>query len=387
MMSTHTQLLRMPHIKIGSGCLAAASEALKAVGARRVLIVTSPELAALGMLGRLQEALARDGEVSQCCYDAVQPDPTLAVAEAAAQLGSLHQVEAVIALGGGSPIDTAKAAAASIASGLGIRELLGTDLVPKALPIIAIPTTAGTGSEVTAVAVLTDPSDQVKKGIVSEKLIPTWAILDPDLTVGLPARQTAFTGLDALSHAIEAYLSNKATLLTDFYAAAAIPLIVENLPRVFINGKDLEARQAMQLAAYYAGLAFANAGVTAAHAFAYPLGARYHLPHGLAVTLMLPAVLEYNLKAHEDKFTSLARILTGRSYADAREVVPTLVRLCRELHVPLGLDQLGVEEADLSPMAESVLSITRILDNNPKPISKWTESMGIYTRALHYSLL
>ncbi len=379
------QLLRMPELKAGRGALATLVDTLTAWRVERLLVVTSPELVSCGVLHQLLTALEASPLLKAFYFDQVTPDPSFELVEKLVAFGRENKVDCVLALGGGSPIDAAKVAAALIDSEQNVKNIVGTNLVTHVLPLIAIPTTAGTGSEVTPVAILTDTEDQIKKGVVSEKLIPRLAILDPDLTLKLPKGQTAFTGLDALSHAVEAFNSKKATALSDFYAQTAMELIMAHLRRAYADGHDVEARAAMQLAAYYAGIAFANAGVTAAHAFAYPLGARYHLPHGLAVILMLPAVLEYNQVGQEARFHELATILTGNPEAGAEEVVPCLVKLCRDMGIQLGLSHSGIEEAALKEMAESVLTITRILDNNPRPIERLDQSSAIFQRAYLYA--
>ncbi len=379
------QLLRMPELKAGRGALATLVDTLTAWRVERLLVVTSPELVSCGVLHQLLTALEASPLLKAFYFDQVTPDPSFELVEKLVAFGRANEVDCVLALGGGSPIDAAKVAAALINSEQNLKSIVGTNLVTSVLPLIAIPTTAGTGSEVTPVAILTDTEDQIKKGVVSEKLIPRLAILDPDLTLKLPKSQTAFTGLDALSHAVEAFNSKKATALSDFYAQTAMELIMTHLRRAYEDGHDVEARAAMQLAAYYAGIAFANAGVTAAHAFAYPLGARYHLPHGLAVILMLPAVLEYNQVGQEPRFHELAKILTGNPQATAADVVPCLVKLCRDLGIQLGLSHSGIEEAALNEMAASVLTITRILDNNPRPIERLDQSSAIFQRAYLYA--
>ncbi len=379
------QLLRMPALKAGPGALKTLGSSLSALGAKKILVVTSPELKDCGVYQQLAVVLQDYGAAEVFCFDQVTPDPSMGKVEELVAMGQKAGVDVIIALGGGSPIDAAKVAAALIGNHSSVRSIIGTDLVESVLPLIAIPTTAGTGSEVTPVAILTDSQDQIKKGVVSEKLIPCLAILDPELTVNLPQKQTAWTGLDALTHAVEAFNSKKATGLTDFYAQAAIRLIMKNLRTAFHHGSNLEARAAMQLAAYYAGIAFANAGVTAAHAFAYPLGARYHLPHGLAVILMLPAVLEFNRPTQELRFTELARCLCDDPKAGAQDVVRSIVALCQDLQIHLGLNHNGVDLLALPAMAESVLTITRILDNNPRPITTLQDSTAIFERAFHYA--
>jgi alcohol dehydrogenase class IV len=377
--------MQMPRLCVGSGSLKSLLDTFKQYQTTSVMIITCQDLVTHGVYGRLSGILALWTGIKTVCYDRIEPDPTLETVEEIVAIGRREKIDLIIALGGGSPIDAAKVAAALIPTQQSVRDVIGIGRVKDALPLIAIPTTAGTGSEVTPVAILTDTVDQVKKAVVSELMIPRLAILDADLTLALPKQQTAFTGLDALSHAIEAFTSKNATPLTDFYAREAISLMQRYLRPAYNDGTDRDARTSMQLGAYYAGIAFANAGVTAAHAFAYPLGARYHLPHGLAVILMLPAVLEYNQVGQETRFDELARLLNADQAATHADLVPALVTLCQDLDIPLGLSHSKVQPDDLKPMAESVLTITRILNNNPRPITQLAEAESIFQRAFLYA--
>ncbi len=385
-MAPIAEMLRIPQLKSGQGAIAALEPFLNELKVQRLLVITSPELVSCGVYGHLERVCLKIPDLVLTRFDQVTPDPSIELVEEIVAVGRKSKVEAVVALGGGSPIDAAKVAAAIIASSdQTVRSVIGSHLVKATLPLVAVPTTSGTGSEVTPVAILTDLVDQIKKGVVSEKIIPIMAILDSNLTVNLPKAQTAFTGLDALTHSIEAFISKKATPLSDFYARTAIRMIMANIRKAYKDGTDHMARGAMQIAAFYAGIAFANAGVTAAHAFAYPLGARYHLPHGLAVILMLPAVLEYNAKADSQRFMELARLLNDDKVTDSSQVVPSIVRLCSDLGVVLGLKKVGVSADSLDEMASSALTIRRILDNNPVPITTIEHSTQILERAYSYT--
>jgi alcohol dehydrogenase class IV len=293
----------------------------------------------------------------------------------------------VIGLGGGSPIDIAKTVAVMLGNQGDIADYFGVDLVPKpGVPSLIIPTTAGTGSEVTPIAILSDEEEKLKKGVVSQHLFPRVALLDPELTLGLPPAVTAATGMDALIHAIEAYTSVNATDLTDLLAARAIGLIADNLRAAYARGDNLAARAAMLEGSLLAGMAFANAGVTAVHAFAYPIGAEFHIPHGVANTLMLPAVMQFNLVGNLGKFAEVAELMgqptEGLSLREAaEEAVEAVVQLAEDLGVPTSLGEFGVKEEHLPALAEGVMKVTRLLANNPRTLTQ-ADAEEIYRSVL-----
>jgi alcohol dehydrogenase len=263
----------------------------------------------------------------------------------------------------------------------------GIDLVPKkGLPTVLVPTTAGTGSEVTPIAILSDHTEKLKKGIVSPFLFPDVAILDPELTLGLPPKITAATGMDALIHAIEAFTSKNASRTTDMFALEAMKLIFENIRTAYANGSDLPARTAMLEGSLLAGMAFANAGVTAVHAFAYPIGAEFHIPHGVANSMMLAPVMEFNTLGNLPKFARLAEVfgqntisLTQRQAALA--AVEELRTLSSDLKIPKSLSEFGVKGDDVPGLAQGVMKVTRLLANNPREMSL-QDAEDIYRRVL-----
>nr|HOO90530.1 iron-containing alcohol dehydrogenase [Syntrophales bacterium] len=261
------------------------------------------------------------------------------------------------------------------------------DLIPKAgIPTILVPTTAGTGSEVTPIAILSDEGEKLKKGVVSPYLYPSVGILDPALTVGLPPHVTAATGMDALIHAVEAYTSINATGMTDMYCIRAIELIYNNLRIAYAKGDNVEARTAMMEGALLAGIGFANAGVTAVHAFAYPIGAEFHIPHGIANTLMLPHVIRYNVLGNLPKFAGLAKPfgIPTEGLDDLQivdRVITAIDRLADDLRVPRHLADYGVKEDDVPMLAEGVMKVTRLLANNPRTLIL-EDAKAIYKAAL-----
>lgn len=252
--------------------------------------------------------------------------------------------------------------------------------------MIAVPTTAGTGSEVTPIAILSDEKERLKKGVVSSHMIPAVAILDPELTLGLPPEVTAATGMDALIHAIEAYTSVNSTSITDLLACRAMELLYHNIRTAFAHGANLEARARMLEGSLLAGMAFANAGVTAVHAFAYPIGAEFHIPHGVANSLMLVAVMEFNMVGSLERFGHMARLfgedtpgLSPRGLA--RRAVRAVEQLSRDLGLPRHLGEFGVRAEDIPRLAAGVLRVTRLLANNPRTITQ-KDAEEIYRRVL-----
>lgn len=379
------KILPTPEIFFGNGILQSLPSMLKKLNAASVLLVTDSGIVRAGISARVCDLLAAAG-IQVTAFTEVEADPSIRQVNEVVALVRGQAFDAVIGLGGGSSIDVAKVSAALVKNCRPIDSYFGTDLLEQpALPIIAIPTTAGTGSEVTPIAILSDTNAQLKKGIVSNALIPRYAFLDATLTVSLPPKITAVTGMDALCHAIEAYTSLNATPYSDPLAIRAIELISANLREAFSNGGNLLARGNMLLGSLLAGIAFANAGVTAVHAFAYPLGGRYHVPHGLANSMMLPAIVEYNLLGNEGRFTDVAAAMTRGGLLEgspsANGVVTGVLALSAHLQIPRNLAELGIPAAAVPEMAEGAMQGTRLLANNPRPITL-DDAVTLYSRAM-----
>jgi alcohol dehydrogenase len=260
-------------------------------------------------------------------------------------------------------------------NGGSILDYIGLNMIPKkGIPKFLIPTTAGTGAEVTKNAIFTDKKAQLKKGVVSRHLLPEVAIVDSDLTLSLPPDVTAATGMDALTHAIESYTSPKADSQTDMYALKAIELIGASLRRAVSFGSDAKAREDMALGSVFAGISLANAGVGAVHACAYPLGGRFGMGHGVTNALLLPYIMEYNLVGDLQKFANIARalgevtdMLSLREQADlSRKAV---FELSRDIGIPQKLSAFGVQKEDIQGLAEAAMQVTRLMDNNPKKLT------------------
>jgi alcohol dehydrogenase len=305
---------------------------------------------------------------------------------AAAELGKLEGVDGVIAVGGGSSMDVAKVAAVLCTGRQRLPELYGVDqVIGGRLPLILVPTTAGTGSEVTPVAVVTT-GETTKAGISSAVLLPDIAVLDADLTLGLPPSITAMTGVDAMVHAIEAYTSrHKKNPLSDNLARQALTLLSGSIRSAVLEGSNREARADMLLGAMLAGQAFANAPVAAVHALAYPLGGHYHIPHGLSNSLVLPSVLEFNAPAAEHLYAELADIVVGGSLigsvgAKCAALIQAMHTLISDVSLPATLEQAGVPRSDLPMLAEDAMLQQRLLVNNPRDVT-YEDALNIYSAA------
>lgn len=375
-----------PRVVVRPGALQTPEEWLAAIPGRRLFVVTDPGLVKAGVIAPVVAALEATGR-EVVVYQEVEADPpearVLATVEAARAAGA----EIVIGLGGGSSMDTAKLVALLAATPQPLESIYGIGFAkgPR-LPLIQVPTTAGTGSEVTAIAIVTTPT-QEKKGVVSPLLYPDLAVLDADLTLGLPPAVTAMTGIDAMVHAIEAYTSKiKKNPLADSLAREALRLMYDNLPRVLADGRDREARSAMLAGSMMAGMAFANAPVGAVHALAYPLGGHFHVPHGLSNALVLAPVLAYNRSHAEKLYAELASVVNPQQrFADAASAATWFVddmrRLVAAMPFAQSLSAVGVAEKDLDLLATDAMKVERLLVNNPREMT-FDAARAIYAQQL-----
>lgn len=352
---------------------------------KKVLVITDQGVIQAGLLEIVRKSLL-DSNIPFVIFDGVEPDPRIEVVEKSVEKAKKEGIDLIIGFGGGSSLDIAKVTSILLTNPGNINGFFGIDLVPNpGIPIILIPTTAGTGSEVTPIAILSDTREKLKKGIVSPFLFPEAAIIDPGLTIGLPPSVTAFTGMDALTHAIESYYSINATDLSDLFAFRAMELISKNIRIAYANGENLAARSNMMEGSLLAGIAFANAGVGAVHAFAYPLGGEFHLAHGLANTLMLPYVMRFNILGCPEKFVQMAKTFGEKvetlSVLDGAETAVKFVeRLSDDIRVPRRLRDVGIPESAIPRLAEAAMKVTRLLANNPRKITL-EDAVAIYQSA------
>lgn len=375
-----------PRIRFGIGAVESLPAELKRFAASTVLIVSDSGVIAAGIADRVQGLVASTGAATHI-FGAVEPDPRIETAEACARLAAEVDAGLIIGVGGGSAMDIAKVASLLARTEQPVATMFGVDLVKSpGLPLILIPTTAGTGSEVTHIAILSDETEHLKKGIVSPFLFPAVAINDPTLSIGAPQSVTAASGMDALLHAVEAFTSKNASDVTDTLAKQAIRLISQNLRSAYADGSNIAARTAMLEGSMLAGIAFANAGVTAVHAFAYPIGAEFHIPHGVANSIMMGPVLMFNLVGNLQKFAEVAGLLgagiSGLSQRDqAFLAIQTMKLLAEDIRIPKHLADFGIREAHLPGLADGVLKVTRLLANNPRILTR-DDAIQIYRAVL-----
>jgi alcohol dehydrogenase class IV len=380
-------MFRMPVTIFGRGASDNAGPELKTLGARKVFIVTDEVLWKLGVLKRIVVSLKAENLEFQV-YDRLPSEPTVEFVEDGTKLFKESGANIILAVGGGTPIDTAKAISVMATNQGSIDEFMGANKVPSpGIPVVAVPATAGTGSEVTIFTVITSTKTGVKMLIASPYLMPRLAIVDPLLTLTMPKGLTAATGLDALTHAIEAYVSRKAQPMTDVLAMSAIRLLAENLPRAWANPNDLDAREKTMLGAYQAGLSFGNASVALVHGMSRPIGANFHVAHGMSNAVLLGPVMEFSLPGNPRRYADIAAALgenvVGLADTDAARVGASAVkRLIKQLEIPrlrdLGIDKRKFQEA-IPQMIEAAIA-SGSPANNPRTATK-EEMAEIYNQA------
>jgi len=366
----------------GDGCVSQFVTDFATTGLRRPLIVTTPPV--LPLVKPLIDSLKKSG-MSVSVWAGIVREPDVKMFDDARKMAQAAQVDAVIGIGGGSSMDTAKLVAAMHDSDEGIQDVLGIgNLSGRNTYLACLPTTSGTGSEVSPNAIILDEDIQMKKGVISPYLVPDASYVDPLLTRTVPADVTAATGMDALTHCIEEYANRFAHPIIDLHALQGIRLIGDNLKLAYENGGDVEARAKMSLGSMYGGLGIGNVGVGAVHVLAYPLGGEFHVSHGVSNSLMLPHVLEFNTPASPDRYAQVAVALgvkpAGSDLETAKLGLERIRELSRECGIPATLSELGVPREALQRMAESAMTVTRLLKNNPREL-EYSDAMEIYRGA------
>lgn len=375
----------VPTIRVESGICNRLGEVLaERFSIGRICVITDAFLYKSGLLAPALASLARTGWQVQVISD-VQADPPEAIVHSICDQARAQGADLVLGLGGGSSMDVAKLVAILLGTDQPLVEMYGVDKVRgERLPLVQIPTTAGTGSEATPISIVTTGAT-TKSGIVARQLYADMAIVDAELTLGLPSAVTAATGIDAMVHAIEAYTSQRRkNPLSDLLAVQALRLLMGNLVKVCEDGKDLAAREAMLLGSLLAGQAFANAPVAAVHALAYPLGGHYHLPHGLTNALVLQPVIRFNLSVATGQYAQLARevlpeVPAGES-AQAEALIAALEALIVATKLPVRLRDHGVPESDLPRLAAAAMQQQRLLVNNPREVTE-ADALALYQAA------
>jgi alcohol dehydrogenase class IV len=373
-------------VVIGAGCSANLGGILSQMGVRRALIVTDGGIVQFGLLDDALKSLQAH-QVEYSIYADVVADPPESVVLDAVKKAQAFDCDGVIGFGGGSSMDVAKLLAVLVKGHQSLTELYGVDQVSGSrLPLLQVPTTAGTGSEATMVSIITT-GENTKAGVVSRTLLADKILLDASLTIGLPAHVTAATGIDAMVHAIEAYTSKRLkNPLSDMLAREALRLLADNIATVVKQGDNLEAREAMLLGAMLAGQAFANAPVAAVHALAYPLGGNYHIPHGLSNSLVLPFVLRFNAPQAAALYADVAQIVMpdrkfpSDNIATTEMLADYFLSLAADLGLQTSLREMNIPEADLPKLAEEAMLQQRLLINNPREVTI-DDALGLYKQA------
>ncbi len=381
-MSTQVILPRI--MQVGEGASQEIPNVLASLGCQRPLIITDRMMTELGYVSAIQDCLSRHSVVADVFDDTV-PEPTVASIQAGVDRVRHGDYDSIIALGGGSPIDSAKAIAILGKHGGAMRDYkFPRVVIESGLPVIAVPTTAGTGSEVTRFTIITDETSDEKMLCVGIGFMPVAALVDYSLTLTLPARITADTGIDALTHAIEAYVSKKANPYSDSQALAAMRLLAPNLRTVYHDGSNKAAREAMMLGSTLAGVAFSNASVALVHGMSRPIGAAFHVPHGLSNAMLLPAVTAYSIPSAPERYADCARAMGIAGEQDSTEqanarLLEELNALNDELRVPTPA-QFGIDREEffelMPTMAEQALA-SGSPGNNPR-VPDAEEIIGIY---------
>lgn len=384
-MSTYS-LLNAGRIVAGPDSIEQIAEIVKDYGASRVLIISDKGVARAGLIER-PKALLEAASIAVTILDDTPPEPEVEQANAIFAAAKNASCDMVIGVGGGSAMDVAKLIAVLLNNDVTLRELLNkAPIARRGLPTLMIPTTAGTGSETTPNSIVLVPEDELKVGIVSPKLMPDCVILDPKMTLGLPPAITASTGMDALCHAIECYTSKKGNPFSEMIALKAISLISRSIRRAFNTGTDIDARHDMLLGAMYGGMCIATSSTTAVHALAYPLGGKYRIAHGVSNAILLPFVMRFNAVGNEDKFRDVAVAMgldvdPADSKAATEKFIEAIFELNRDLQIPSDLKRWNITEADLDTLVDGAAKVTRLLDNNPRPMNK-ADIRAIYTQLL-----
>lgn len=364
---------QLPSINLfGAGSVNEVGTILQDLGVKKSLLVTDEGLHKLGLSEKIAKII-RDAGIDVAIFPKAEPNPTDKNVEEGLKAFQKENCDSVVTLGGGSSHDAGKGIALVAANGGKIHDYEGVDISKKPMvPLVAINTTAGTGSELTKFTIITDSKRKVKMAIIDKHVTPTLSINDPELMIGMPAGLTAATGLDALTHAIEAYVATDRTPITDALAIHAMQIVPKYLPRAVANGHDIEAREQMAYAQSLAGMAFNNAGLGYVHAIAHQFGGFYNFPHGVCNAILLPHVCQFNLISNVERYANIATFLgenvEGLSDYDAAQVaIETMVRFGQDLGIPAGFKEMGAKEEDIPTLAKNAMKDVSGLTNPRKP--------------------
>jgi len=386
-MMDSVNIFRSPNkVVFGNGVVSQVGAEVQRLGGRKAFIITDPGVAKSGLTAGVEAALKKQ-KIEYGLFARVEPEPPAHLVDECAREVREDGYDILIGVGGGSSLDVAKGASIVATNGGGVLDYVGREVVPRAgVPKVLIPTTAGTGSEVTWVFVVTDEKDNDKKVVFSYFNLADVAIVDPLLTLSMPPKVTADTGMDALTHAVETYVSRTSTPFGDVLALEAIRLIGENLPIACAKANNVEARYNMSLGATVAGLAFGSGGVGAVHALAYVLDTEYHLSHGRTNAIMLPYVVDYNKTGALEKYAHIARAIGENTdgltdYQAVELLVLRLHQLLEDVGIPSTLGAYGITEADLPKLVTGGMKQSRLFSVNPRDLTE-ADVEGIYRSAL-----
>lgn len=366
----------------GDGCLRQCLEDLQEAGYRKLFIVSSPPLQVT--LDEVKTSWEEAGG-ELAIYDRIEKEPDIATFETVRQASRAFGPEAVVGLGGGSALDVAKLVAAFSTNEDPVRDTFGIGFLKgRDLHLVCVPTTAGTGSEVSPNAILLDETEALKKGIVSPHLMPDGAYIDPELTHTVPPAVTAATGVDAMTHCIEAFANKFSHPVIDHYALEGTRRIAAHLESAIADGKNREARSNLALGSVYGGICLGPVNTGAVHALAYPLGGEYHIAHGVSNAVLLPHVLKFNLPSATDRYAQLGDVFglpaEGSEEARAQAAIDWLFDFVNRCGIPQHLSEFGIQEQDIPHLAKEAMKVTRLLKNNPREVTE-TDAESIYRAA------
>jgi alcohol dehydrogenase len=375
-------LLQPPRLVFGNGCIKQFASGILTLGFNRVYIISAPQV--LPLYDSISSGIQEKGVDIQI-DTSITKEPTIESFNGVLESARSYKPDVIVGIGGGSVLDVAKLVAAFVESDQSIYEVIGIGkLKERKTHLICLPTTSGTGSEVSPNAILLDSKDELKKGVISPYLVPDAAYVDPELTITIPPIITAETGVDALTHCIEAYANLNSHPIIDMFALEGIRLISSSLKRAVDNGTDIEARANLSLGSLYGGICLGPVNTAAVHALSYPLGGKYHIAHGLSNALLLPHVMEFNLAEMPERYANIADALGIRDATSklecAQRGIDKVKELLRECGISTRLSELNIPHDRFEEMTLSALTVTRLLKNNPRKLTK-DDALAIYEKA------
>jgi alcohol dehydrogenase len=375
-------LLLPPRLVFGNGCIKQFASDFLTLDFNRVYIISAPQILPLYESAKAE---IQDKGIDVRIDTSITREPTIELFNSVMEAARVYNPDAIVGIGGGSVLDVAKLVAALMKSDQSVSDVIGIgNLKDRKTHLICLPTTSGTGSEVSPNAILLDTEDELKKGVISPYLVPDAAYVDPELTFTIPPKITAETGIDALTHCIEAYANLNSHPIIDMFALEGIRLIGSSLKRAVDNGRDIEARANLSLGSLYGGMCLGPVNTAAVHALSYPLGGKYHIAHGLSNALLLPHVMEFNLVEMSERYADIAIALgvhgTTESMELAKRGVKMVTELLRQCGIPTRLSELNIPRESFEEMTQSALTVTRLLKNNPRKLTK-DDALAIYEKA------